>query len=67
MWAFLSRRFRTWVLFVVGLPILAKVLGRLADALEARRGPSSRIAGAVRSAGDLAGRTRRPRRRRRFL
>lgn len=38
MWAFLSRRLRLWLLLAVGAPLLAWAAGRVADALERRRG-----------------------------
>lgn len=40
MWAFFSRRLRMWLLFAVGAPVLAWLLGRLGDAVERRRGPN---------------------------
>ena len=67
MWALVSTRFRRWLLFVIGAPILAKVLSRAADWFEARRGPSSRTVSALRSSGDLLRRSRRKRRRRRLF
>ena len=41
IWAFLSRRFRLWVMFAVGVPLLRRLLGGAGDALEARRGESA--------------------------
>ena len=40
MWALLSRRLRRWVLLVFALPLLARVLDRVADQVEGRSGPS---------------------------
>jgi hypothetical protein len=40
MWAFFSARLRMWLLLTIGAPILAWVLGRLGDLVEARRGPN---------------------------
>jgi hypothetical protein len=51
MWAFLSARFRRWLLIAVGVPILAWVLDRLGAAIERRR-RGSRAAGALRGASD---------------
>lgn len=65
MWVLLSTRLRRWLLFVVGAPLLAKALHRLADFFEVRRGPSSRTAGLFRSSGDLVRKRPSGRRRRR--
>ena len=40
MWAFFSRRFRLWLMVVVGLPLVRRLLGSAGTALESRRGPS---------------------------
>ena len=37
MWAFLSRRFRTWLLLAVALPALRTILWRLTAAAQTRR------------------------------
>ena len=42
MWAMLSRRFRRWLLLVVGAPLLARGLHRVADGVEVRYGQSTR-------------------------
>lgn len=65
MWALFSTRLRRWLLFVIGAPVLAKVLHRAADWLEVRRGTSSKAAGALRSSGNLVAKVRGGRRRRR--
>jgi hypothetical protein len=41
MWALFSRRFRRWALLVIGAPLLARVLHRVADGVEARYGRST--------------------------
>jgi hypothetical protein len=41
MWAFLSARLRMWVFLAVVAPLVGWVLGRIGDAIEARRGPSA--------------------------
>lgn len=41
MWAFLSRRLATWLIIAVGAPLLGWLLGRIGDAVEARRGPNA--------------------------
>lgn len=41
IWAFLSRRFRLWVLFAVGIPLVRRLLGGAGDALEARKGQNA--------------------------
>ena len=62
IWAFFSRRLRTWALFAVLLPLLGRVLGVVGRRVE-RRNPQ--IGGALTSAADYARRPT-PRRRRRF-
>ncbi len=41
MWAFLSARFRMWLILAVGAPLLGWLLGKVGDAIEKRRGPST--------------------------
>jgi hypothetical protein len=41
MWAFLSARFRMWVILAVVAPLLGWLLGRIGDLIEARRGPNA--------------------------
>jgi hypothetical protein len=41
MGALLSTRIRRWLLFMVGVPVLAWALERIGDGLEARKGSSS--------------------------
>ncbi|MGH3460148.1 MAG: hypothetical protein ACRDP9_01620 [Kribbellaceae bacterium] len=38
MWVFLSRRFRLWLILVIGLPLLDWLLGKLSDTIRARKG-----------------------------
>jgi hypothetical protein len=45
MWAFLSRRFRTWALLVVGVPVSAWVLDTVADRMEESRGETDMTRG----------------------
>jgi hypothetical protein len=52
MWAFLSRRFRQYLLLAVGVPIIAYLLDGVGSALEERRGSSS-MTKAMRSGGDF--------------
>ncbi|WP_214364252.1 hypothetical protein [Pseudonocardia sp. H11422] len=40
MWAFFSARLRMWLILAVGAPLLAWLLGRIGDVIEARRGPN---------------------------
>jgi hypothetical protein len=49
MWAFLSRRLRTWVLLAIALPLTRMAVHRLARAAD-RRDPRSRSARALRHA-----------------
>ncbi|SSC23790.1 Hypothetical protein KLENKIAIHU_2392, partial [Klenkia terrae] len=58
VWAFLSRRLRTWVLLSVAVPLLSRLLRGAGQQLETRRGPSSLSRG-LRKAGDLTGRVAR--------
>jgi hypothetical protein len=57
MWLFLTRRFRTWVLLTVFVPLASGLLRRLGQTLERRNGPSSVSNGLLR-AGDLSDRAR---------
>jgi hypothetical protein len=41
MWAFLSARLRMWLILAVVAPLVGWLLGKLGDAIEARRGPST--------------------------
>jgi len=59
MWALLSRRFRRWMLLVVGAPLLARLLHRVADGVEARYGRTAVSKGMRGVAGVLPGRRRR--------
>jgi hypothetical protein len=56
MWAFFSRRFRTWLLFALVLPVAGKVLRGLGARVEPR---SPRAGRALGKAGGLAARRRR--------
>lgn len=51
LWAFVSRRFRRWALFAVGVPVAAWTLDRIGEEMEHRRGESGTTQ-ALRSAGD---------------
>ncbi|CAA9317667.1 MAG: hypothetical protein AVDCRST_MAG07-1581 [uncultured Frankineae bacterium] len=63
IWAFFSRRLRTWALFAVLLPLLGRVLGAVGRRVE-RRNPS--LGGALVKAADYARHPTAGRRRRRF-
>jgi hypothetical protein len=52
MWALLSRRLRRWVLLAFALPLLARVLDRVADQVESRSGPTP-VAKGLRGAARL--------------
>jgi hypothetical protein len=41
MWAFLSARFRMWLILAVVAPLVGWLLGRIGDLIEARRGPNA--------------------------
>jgi hypothetical protein len=62
MWALLSRRLRRWLLLVVGAPLLARALHRVADGVEARYGRTSVTKGLRTAANAVPGRRRRARR-----
>ena len=49
MWAFFSRRLRTWLLLAIALPLTRALVHRLALAAE-RRDPSTRTAKALHQA-----------------
>lgn len=59
MMALLSRRLRRWLLLVVGAPLLARALHRVADSIEARRGRSAVTKGLRGAAKVVPGRRRR--------
>jgi hypothetical protein len=41
IWAFFSRRFRLWLLFALGVPVLRRVLADVGDSLEQRNGETA--------------------------
>jgi hypothetical protein len=57
MWLFLTRRFRTWLLLTVLVPVATGVLRRLGQTLQQRNGPTSLSNGLLR-ASDLGDRAR---------
>jgi len=59
MWALLSRRFRRWMLLVIGAPLAARALHRVADLVEARFGRSTVSKGLRGAANAVPGRRRR--------
>jgi hypothetical protein len=61
MWALLSTRLRTWLLFAVALPVIGALARAAARRLERRGGPT-RVSRALHTAGDLT--ARKPRRNR---
>jgi hypothetical protein len=60
MFALLSTRLRRWLLLVVGVPVLAWLLGRAGEAVERRR-PGSAAGRALSQSGDWLRRNRRRR------
>ncbi len=64
MLAFLSRRFRRWVLVAVAVPVVAWLLDRAGGAVERRR-PGSRAGRTLRESGGWLRHGRGDRRRRR--
>ncbi len=63
IWAFFSRRLRTWALFAVLLPLVGRVLGLLGRRITPR---NPQIGGVLTSAADLTKHPSRRGRRRRF-
>ena len=57
MWLFLTRRFRTWLLLTVLVPLATRLLRRTGQVLERRTGPSSVSNGLLR-VGELGDRAR---------
>ncbi len=53
MWALLSTRLRTWLLFAVAVPLAGALARSLARRIERRHGPT-RLSRGLTSAGDLA-------------
>ncbi|MEK6437988.1 hypothetical protein [Pseudonocardia sp. T1-2H] len=41
MWAFLSKRFRMWLILAVAAPVIGWLLGKIGDLIEKRRGPNA--------------------------
>ena len=41
IWAFFTRRFRLWLLFAFGVPLVRRLLGQAGETLEARNGPTA--------------------------
>jgi hypothetical protein len=65
MWAFLSARLRWWLILTIGAPLLAWVLGRIGDLIEAKRGPNGVSTALQKGRGWLRRRSRGPLARRR--
>jgi hypothetical protein len=57
MWLFLTRRFRTWVLLTILVPLASGLLRRVGQTLERRNGPSG-ISKGLLKAGELGDRAR---------
>ncbi len=57
MWLFLTRRFRTWLLLTVLVPLASGLLRRVGQTLERRNGPST-VSNGLLMAGDLGDRAR---------
>jgi hypothetical protein len=51
MWAFLSRRFRQYLVLAIGAPIVAYLLDGVGRSMEKRRGPT-RLTRSMRSGGN---------------
>ena len=50
MWLFFSRRLRMWLMLAVGVPVAAWLIGRIGDAIEARKG-STTVSRGLQTAG----------------
>ena len=60
IWAFLSSRVRTWVLFALVLPVVGKVLSALGARVGEKRPKAGRaLTGTGERLGDLRGKKRR--------
>lgn len=57
MWLFLTRRFRTWVLVTLLVPVATGLLRRIGQAVERRNGPTA-VSNGLLKAGDLGDRAR---------
>ena len=57
MWLFLTRRFRTWVLLTILVPLASGLLRRVGQMLERRNGPSG-ISNGLLKAGELGEKAR---------
>ena len=55
MWALLSTRLRTWLLFAIAVPLAGVVARAVARRLERRNGPT-RLSRALQTAGNAASR-----------
>ena len=51
IWALISRRFRLWLMFAVGVPLLGKLLRGLSDSME-QRGGQTTLSRGLRSGSD---------------
>jgi hypothetical protein len=57
MWLFLTRRFRTWVIVTLLVPVGTALLRRVGQTLERRNGPTA-VSNGLLKAGDLGDRAR---------
>jgi hypothetical protein len=57
MWLFLTRRFRTWVVLTVLVPLASGLLRRVGTALQRRNGPTA-VSNGLLKAGELGDRAR---------
>ncbi len=53
MWAFFSRRFRTWLFLALGAPVAEWLLGKAGDTLEARGSGETSLTRGLRGAQDF--------------
>ena len=60
MWFWITRRFRLWLLFAVGAPVAAWVMGVLGDVLERRGGETAVTRGLATARGWTQGQVRGP-------
>lgn len=60
MWAFLSARLRMWLFLAVVAPLVGWLLGKVGDAIEARRGPTTLTRALQKGRAWLGRRTRGP-------
>jgi hypothetical protein len=60
VWAFFSKRLRMWLVLAVAVPLGGRLMGRIADLIERRRGPNRLSRSLHQTRGWLQRRSRGP-------